>query len=76
MHIYVFLVKVFAANNIIENVIVRITATPKDAKTEARYYICSDAGGTLPEWLKKAAATKTLPGTISDAVREGRKRAR
>lgn len=45
------------------------------AGTRAEYYICSDPGGSLPEWLKKTAATKTLPNTVADVMREARKRA-
>ncbi len=39
-----------------------------------RYYVCSDPGGSLPTWLKETAATKTLPNTLGDVVREGKKR--
>lgn len=49
---------------------------PEGEKTKAKYYICSDAGGSLPTWLKESAATKTLPGTVADLVREGRRRAK
>lgn len=48
--------------------------TPTDVGTEAHYYICSDPGGSMPEWLKKTAATKTLPNTVADVMREARKR--
>ena len=44
-------------------------------KTRATYLICSDPGGSLPEWLKRQAATKTLPNTVQDVMREARKRA-
>ncbi len=49
--------------------------TEKDGTTHAKYYLCSNPGGNLPEWLQKAAATKTLPNTVADVVREARKRA-
>jgi hypothetical protein len=48
--------------------------TPVSAGTELRYGLCSDTGGSLPGWLQKAAATKTLPATMADAVREAKKR--
>jgi hypothetical protein len=48
--------------------------TPTPDGTRAEYYICSDPGGSLPEWLKKTAATKTLPNTVADVMREARRR--
>ncbi|TNE87128.1 MAG: hypothetical protein EP330_19360 [Deltaproteobacteria bacterium] len=48
--------------------------TPEGGSTKATYFICSDPGGSLPEWLKKTAATKTLPNTVADVMREARKR--
>ncbi|MCO4746044.1 MAG: hypothetical protein KC912_14710 [Proteobacteria bacterium] len=48
--------------------------SPSATGTQAKYYICSDPGGSLPEWLKKTAATKTLPNTVADVMREARKR--
>lgn len=47
-----------------------------EGQTATEYYICSDPGGSLPEWLKKAAATKTLPNTVADVMREARRRAK
>ena len=44
-------------------------------ETLVRYYICSDAGGSLPDWVSKAAATKTLPNTMADIVGEAQRRA-
>lgn len=51
------------------------TFQPKGEVVESRYYVCSNPGGSLPEWLQKMAATKTLPGTMGDAVAEARRRA-
>jgi hypothetical protein len=47
----------------------------ENGKTLVRYYICSDVGGSLPDWLGKTLATKTLPGTMADVTREAQKRA-
>ncbi len=47
---------------------------PRPAGALARYYICSDPGGSLPEWLQRTAATRTLPDTVADVIREGRRR--
>lgn len=49
--------------------------TPEGGKTIVKYLVCTDPGGSMPEWLGKAAATRTLPDTVADVVREGRKRA-
>jgi hypothetical protein len=51
-----------------------VRPTP-EGKTLTHYYICSDPGGSIPEWLAKAAATKTLPETMADVVREAAARA-
>jgi len=45
-----------------------------DGVTEARYHLCSDAAGTLPAWLSRAAAVRTVPGTVEDVVIAARKR--
>lgn len=47
---------------------------PVEGKTLVRYHLCSSAGGALPEWLQKAAATKTLPNTMADVIEEAKKR--
>ncbi|MCB9674789.1 MAG: hypothetical protein H6737_06705 [Alphaproteobacteria bacterium] len=47
---------------------------PADGKTRAVYTLCSNPGGSLPEWVQKAAATRTLPGTIGDVMREAGRR--
>jgi|GEM_PF-1501525 len=43
--------------------------------TLLRYYLCTESG-SLPTWLQKAAATKTLPSTMADVVREAHRRDR
>lgn len=48
--------------------------TPSGDDTEIRYYICSDAGGTIPESVQVMATTTTLPDTVGDLVREARTR--
>lgn len=47
---------------------------PVGDKTLVRYHLCSSAGGSLPEWIQKAAATKTLPNTMADVIVEAAKR--
>ncbi len=46
-----------------------------EAGTRATYELCSDAGGSLPAWLQRAAATRTLPDTMADVAREAARRA-
>ncbi|MEC7984584.1 MAG: hypothetical protein VX278_05440 [Myxococcota bacterium] len=46
----------------------------ENQKTLVKYYICSDPGGNIPYWIKKKAAKTTLPGTVADVMREGRRR--
>jgi len=48
--------------------------TPSGDETEINYYICSDAGGTIPENVQVMATTTTLPDTVGDLVREARTR--
>lgn len=43
--------------------------------TKATYVLCSDAGGSLPAWVQRAAATRTLPATMADVAREALRRA-
>lgn len=49
------------------------TFTPAGADTRLDYYLCTESG-SLPYWLQKAAATKTLPAAMADVVREARRR--
>lgn len=48
--------------------------TPVEGGTLVRYHLCSNAGGSLPGWLQKAAATRTLPGTMGDLLVETARR--
>lgn len=48
--------------------------TPEGSAVKATYYLCSNAGVSLPEWVQRAAATRTLPGTMADVVREAQRR--
>jgi hypothetical protein len=50
------------------------TFSPGAAGTRIRYRICTDAGGKLPQWVGKLAATRTLPTNIADIVREVKRR--
>ncbi len=42
--------------------------------TEVRYTICSVSGGEIPEKLGMVVTTTTLPDTVGDLVKEGRRR--
>ena len=48
--------------------------TPSDGGTDIQYYICTDAGGEVPQSLQSVATSSTLPDTVGDLVREARKR--
>lgn len=48
---------------------------PVNGKTEAHYRVCTDSGGSLPLSIQKWAAQRTLPDTVGDLVREGKRRA-
>ncbi len=43
--------------------------------TDVRYYLCTDSGGALPSSLANAATRRTLPDTVTDLIREAKKRA-
>jgi hypothetical protein len=45
-----------------------------EGHTEARYHLCSDAAGSLPAWVSRAAAIRTVPATVEDVVNAARKR--
>lgn len=38
------------------------------------YFVCTDSGGSIPQFVQTAATRKTLPDTLSDAVREAHRR--
>jgi len=42
--------------------------------TVATYAICTSAGGAIPEWVQRKAASRALPGTMADVAREARRR--
>ncbi len=49
---------------------------PAGAGSVVTYTLCNNAAGSLPEWVVRAAATRTFPNTIVDIVLEGRRRAK
>ncbi|RME29176.1 MAG: hypothetical protein D6798_00700 [Deltaproteobacteria bacterium] len=51
-----------------------VDAAGGDAGTELAYYLCTESG-SLPAWLQKAAATRTVPAAMADVVRAARRRA-
>lgn len=48
--------------------------TPKGGVTEIAYRNCVDVGGRLPMSIQEWAATRTLPDTVADLIRETKKR--
>lgn len=40
-----------------------------------QYMVCTDPGGSIPAAIQSAAEQRTLPDTVADLIREGRKRA-
>lgn len=51
------------------------TFLPKEGGTQVIYRVCSDIGGAIPKWLQRAVATRTMPDTVADFVREAKRRA-
>lgn len=49
--------------------------TPKGDAIEIRYVICTDTGGSIPTAVESMATSRTLPDTVGDVVREGKRRA-
>jgi hypothetical protein len=43
--------------------------------SSVEYLICTNPGGSIPVAIQNAAEQKTLPDTVADLIREGRKRA-
>ena len=48
--------------------------TPAGTGTDIKYRVCTEAGGSVPMWLQKLGAQRTLPDTVADLVREAKKR--
>lgn len=48
--------------------------TQSGEQTHIDYFICTDTGGYIPRTVQSAATTRTLPDTIGDLVREGKRR--
>ena len=42
--------------------------------TKVTYFLCTDTGGSIPVFVQTAATRRTLPDTLSDAVREAKRR--
>lgn len=41
---------------------------------ETTYRVCTDLGGSLPQWIQRLAIRQTLPDNLVDLVREARRR--
>ena len=44
------------------------------APVKITYFLCTDTGGAIPVFVQTAATRRTLPDTLSDAVREAKRR--
>ena len=42
--------------------------------TRIRYYVCTDAGGTIPRAVQNFGTKSTLPDNVGDIIREAKKR--
>jgi len=42
--------------------------------THMRYSLCTDVGGSVPQWVQNTATRSTLPTVVTDVVREARRR--
>ena len=49
---------------------------PTGGQTEVTFMVCADIGGSIPGAVERFATRRTLPDTVGDMVREGRKRSR
>jgi hypothetical protein len=49
--------------------------SPRGGATAVSYRVCTSVGGSVPEWLQKIAAQRTLPDTVADVLREATARA-
>ena len=45
---------------------------PRDIRL--RYHICSDTGGSLPQWIQRRVSEGTVPNAVVDLVREAKRR--
>jgi hypothetical protein len=50
------------------------TFETRSGHTEAQYHMCSNAGGALPAWVQKIAATRAIPNTVEDVVKDAMRR--
>ena len=49
---------------------------PIEGGTEVTFALCADVGGALPGAVERFATLRTLPDTVGDVIREGRRRNR
>jgi hypothetical protein len=49
--------------------------SPAGGHSNVTYRVCTEVGGSIPEWLQKLAAQRTLPDTVADVLREAAVRA-
>ena len=50
------------------------TFVAAEGGTQVAYRACADVGGSLPQNVQQWVATRTLPDTVADVVREAAKR--
>jgi hypothetical protein len=47
---------------------------PREGYTEVQYRACADVGGSIPQNVQQWIASRTLPDTVADVIREARRR--
>lgn len=47
---------------------------PRDSGARVYYRLCSDPGGSIPGFVERWAATRTMPDAVVDLVKEARRR--